>query len=72
MCLHILNMSVIIILQWFQDSYVLSYTCPQMYLFNFFHWLLSILPYLTRQQIIYASGHAACWSYPCHIDISYL
>ena len=25
MCLHILNMSVIIILQWFQDSYILSY-----------------------------------------------
>ena len=39
-----------------------------MYLFNIFHWSISILPYLTRQRlpIIYASGHAACRPYPCH------
>ena len=37
-----------------------------MYLFNIFYWLLSILPYLTRQRIIYASGHATCPPYPCH------
>ena len=37
-------------------------------LFNIFHWSLSILQYLARQQlpIICASGHAACWPYPCH------
>ena len=46
------------------EELALSISHPQMYLFNIFHWLLSILPYLTRQRIIYASGHAACRPYP--------
>ena len=51
------------------EELALSVSLSPDVLFNIFHWSLSILQYLARQQlpIIYASGHAACRSYPCHL-----